>query len=306
MTKLDKLLLWWEIWGLLFCFGMGGIRWESIQIWCCSQQDIICCLIPLISSSLEKASSLLTAGCKKSSQMIILNSIGQCLKMWLWSQRWILQDKTFLGDFLRDAILGDFAYLDEVPMKVTFWKPRCPILQASMDWQGYSQRKLVNNNFSTLSSHAESPSEGYIPVSMPSAILSGFSLPIYVSVSLNLLAFCKEENVMITGCVGVIQAFGVCNHIGLSSSPPLISEGMNSPSVESPCLTAAICLAPQPTCTLNNGSAFQKSCRRAFLPASLLWVTLSTQCCLWTQVSVVLPVRQLFEAKLFVLLIWAT
>lgn len=106
--------------------------------------------------------------------------------MRLWSQGWILQDKSFLGDFLRDAILGDFAYLDEVPMKVTFWKPRCPILQATMDWQGYSQRKLVSNNFSTLSSHAESPSEGYIPVSMPFVIFSGFSLPVYVSVSKSL------------------------------------------------------------------------------------------------------------------------
>lgn len=99
----------------------------------------------------------------------------------------------------------------------------------SLEWKGCPQGKLVSSNRVALSSHADSLSEGYIPVSMPSAISTVFSLLMYVSVSvsLNPFAFSKEENVMITGCVGVIQAFGVCNHIGLSSSPPLISEGMN-------------------------------------------------------------------------------
>lgn len=122
-------------------------------------------------------------------------------------------------------------------------KTGMPILWMSLEQKRCPQGKLMSNICFSLSSHADSLSEGYIPVSMPYAIFTVFSLLIYmfVSISLNPFAFSKEENVMITGCVGVIQAFGVCNHIGLSSSPPLISEGMNSPSVESPCLTAAIC-----------------------------------------------------------------
>lgn len=174
---------------------------------------------------------------KKSIQKMILTAIGHMEKCDHGLKGKVLQDKGFLRDFPRDAILSDFAYWDLVFIEVRFWKPCCPIVWMSIDWKGIHK---VSNNCIVFSSHADSLLEEYIPVSMASAI---FSLPMYVSVSvyLNPFTFFKEENVMITGCVGGNTGFWSLNHIGLSSSPPLISEGMNSPSVESPCLTAAIC-----------------------------------------------------------------
>lgn len=99
--------------------------------------------------------------------------MGQCLKLRPRSQR-----KTSFGTSTSWDV---FSEVSSSVILLTVYesyvlKTGVPILWMSLQQKRCPQGKLVSNSCFALSSHADSLSEGYIPVSMPSAIFTVFSL----------------------------------------------------------------------------------------------------------------------------------
>lgn len=184
-------------------------------------------------------------------------------------------------------------------MKVMFWKPRCPVLWMLMYWKGCPQEKLVSS-ITSLPMLTASQRDAYLFLChLPFSV---FSLPMYVSLFLNPFAFSKEENVVITGCGG--------GNTGFWSLQPY--RAVIHPTTDLGGNEFTICrvhVSLQPSVKNLSPLALWAMVVPSRNPAgehpSLLWVTLSEQYSseheyLW------FCQRQLFEAKLFVLVIWAS
>lgn len=108
----------------------------------------------------------------------------------------------------------------------------------------------------------------------------------YVSLSLNPFAFSKEENVVITGCGGGNTGFWSLQPYRAVIQPTTDLEG-NEFTI------CGVHVSLQPSVKILSPLALWAMVVPSRNPAgehpSLLWVTLSAQYCLWTQVSVVLP-----------------